>query len=617
MGVERDAEGRILTVVPATDAAARESVIHIELDRHLSAPESQDVEGAVRFVLNQVRSAVHDFSAMRERARSAIEAAREGARRFPQDEVEETAAFLEWLLDDNFVFLGAREYARVPTPEGDALQVVKGSGLGILSDTSRSSYATPVVLSRIDPALRERFQEGLLVVSKTNRVSRVHRRVRMDYVGVRRADEQGEIVGEIRLLGLFTSKAYMQPAAETPVVRRKLRRVLEAADLIEGSHDYKSAVTLFESFPKDELFAAPVEELIEQIEGLMRLQEQRHVALFVRRDIPSRSVSLVVALPRDLVSTALRHRLQDLFMRRFNGTRADYHLALGESDPAEIFFTVHVGPGDIPDVPFGELEEEVVALTRTWDDRLRERLIARHGQERGRELAARWSARFPDHYKSSTDVYLAVLDAENFERLRETGEPFVVGLQNERGRDENLTRLGLYRVGGKVRLSDFMPILEDLGLQVVEEVPTGLLDDPEGDEELYLHDFGVLGPDGAPLDIASCGRGVAACIAAVWRGQARSDSLNRLVVTAGLSWRQVAILRAYRKYRQRVSATFPEEYQNDTFAANPAIAANLVRLFELRFDPGRERERCRPRSRPTWTRSAPSTPTGSCAGTSA
>jgi glutamate dehydrogenase len=588
MGVERSPDRHIVRIAPATASSARESFIHIELDRHLTRDELTDLTAAIRSVLGEVRLAVRDFRAMRERTHRAIEVTRAATGLFSEDEVEETAAFLEWLLDDNYIFLGAREYERVGTPGGDALQVVDGSGLGILSDTSTSSYARPVLLSDIDPDLFRRFQEGLLMVSKTNRLSRVHRRARMDYIGVRRVGRDGGVGGEIRLLGLFTSKAYMQAAAETPLIRRKLRRFLEAEDLIRGSHDYKEAVSLFESFPKDELFAAPLDALSQQIEGLLRLQEQQHVAVFVRRDIASRSVSIVVALPRDLVSTSLRHRLQDLFMRRYNGIGAEYHLSLGETDPALIHFTVHVGPGDIPDVSFRELEEEVVALTRTWDDRLREQLIQLHGEERGRELADRWIPRFPDYYKSSTDVYLAVLDTESFQKLVDGGDSFVVSLQNERAQEENLTRLGLYRTGGKVRLSDFMPILEDLGLQVVEEVPTGLLG---GDEQTYLHDFGVLGSDGEPLPLSACGDDVAACIAAVWRGQAVSDSLNRLVVTAGLTWQQVVILRAYRTYRQRVSAAFTEEYQNDTFAANPGIAAKLLRLFQLRFDPSTERDR--------------------------
>ena len=182
-------------------------------------------------------------------------------------------------------------------------------------------------------------------------------------------------------------------------------------------------------------------------------------------------------------------------------------------------------------------------------------------------------------------MYLALLDIEQFERL-EHGEDFAVGLQNERGQEQNLTRIGLYKNGGKVRLSDFLPILEHLGLTVVEEVPTRL----HGEGDVYLHDFGVLDSNGQPLHLSDCGARVADAISAVWRGEAESDSLNRLVISAGLDWRQVAVLRAYRKYRQRVSAAFTEEYQNDAFAHNPAIAGKLVELFERRFDPARERD---------------------------
>ena len=262
--------------------------------------------------------------------------------------------------------------------------VTPGSGLGILRRDDASKYAQPVPLAHLEPGLRARLEGGdLLTVSKTNRLSTVHRRVPMDYVAVRRVDAAGRSVGELLVLGLFTSQAYMEQAGRIPLLRRKLRRIVESEDLIEGSHDYKTAVSIFESFPKDELFAADVEELRRQVRALVDLQERRGVWLLHRRDLHGRSVSLLVAMPRDRFSAALRHRLQDLFRERFGGTNVDYHLSLGDTDPAQLHFMVHVPEGEIPDVSFVELEREVVALTRTWDDRLREHLAARHGERRG------------------------------------------------------------------------------------------------------------------------------------------------------------------------------------------------------------------------------------------
>lgn len=583
IGTERDADGRIARVLNVRDALTRESVMHFEVGRHLEQEELAELEREIRSVLGDVQRATRDFGAMRERAREMIETTRAAGAAYPQDEIEDTASFLEWLLDENFVFLGYREYALA----GDEFAVVPGRGLGILGADRGSRFEQAVPLERVDPRLRDRLTGGsLLVVSKTNRFATVHRHARMEDVTVKRADGDGRIVGAMRLLGLFTSNAYMAAASEIPILRRKLRQIVEAEDMFEGSHDYRTTVELFESFPKDELFAADVEDLRRTIVALLHFQERGGIQLFVRHDLPDRRVAVLVALPRDHFSAELRHELQDLFLTRFNGSSIDYHLTLGESDPAQIHFTIRVA-GDIPDVSYSELEQEVIGLARTWDDRLRERLVGQYGEERGHALAEKWSRRFPAYYKSATDIYLAVLDVEEFERLEQGDEPFVIGLQNEREKDQNLTRIGIYKTGGKVLLSDVVPVLEALGLTVIEEVPTRLAD---GDGETYLHDFGVLGENGEPLDLAGCGDRLAAAIAAVWRGEAESDSLNRLIVSAGLTWRQVAVLRAYRTYRLRVGAAFGVEYKNQAFARNPHIARKLIELFELRFDPTRKRD---------------------------
>jgi glutamate dehydrogenase len=583
IGVERDQAGRIERILNVRDARVRESVMHFEVGRHLDADELALLEQQIRAVLLDNRDATRDFEPMLERVREVIAATRHARTAYPEDEVEETIQFLEWLLDDNFVFLGYREYG---ISEG-AISVVPGRGLGILSGDRGSRFEAPVPLAELDPRLRDRLiTGGLLVVSKTNRFATVHRHARMEDVTVKRVDESGAVVGAMRLLGLFTSKAYMAAARDTPILKRKLRQIVQAEDMFEGSHDYRSTVELFEAFPKDELFAAGVDDLRKTIVSLLQFQERGQIQLFVRKDIPDRRVSVLVALPRDHFSAELRHEIQDLFLARFRGTSIDYHLTLGEADPAQIHFTIRVA-GEIPDISFAELEREVIALARTWDDRLRERLISMAGEERGTALAEEYSRRFPDYYKSATDVYQAVLDIEQFERLERSGEPFAVGLQNEREKDQNLTRIGLYKTGGKVVLSDFVPILEDLGLTVIEEVPTRLVG---GDGETFLHDFGVLDGGGRCLDLADCGDRVADCISAVWRGAAESDSLNRLVVSASLTWRQVAVLRAYRTFRLRVGAAFGTAYKNEAYARNPKLAHKLIRLFEMRFEPSRERD---------------------------
>ncbi|GIU91527.1 MAG: NAD-glutamate dehydrogenase [Acidimicrobiia bacterium] len=585
IGTRRDPDGLLVEIVPARQAVTRESVEHYQLDRRLVDLDLPGMEKAVRSVLADVRAAVSDFRPMVDRVSRMIDLVRAGYRHYPEAEVEEAVAFLQWLKDDNFIFLGYREYRLVDTSRGPGVQAVPGSGLGILSDVGKSRMREPVPLVDLPPDLAARWRKGdLLVVTKSNRLSTVHRRVKMDYIGVRILSPEGETVGEARLLGLFTSKAYMEPASRIPLLRRKLQQILNMEDLIEGSHDHKAVVGLFDGFPKDELFAAPTEELRRTIVGLLALQERDRVRLFVRRDLLERSVSILVALPRDRFNAELRKQLQELFRRRFNGTSVDYHLSLGESDPAQIHFTVWVESGEIPDVPFDELDAEVRALTRSWVERLVEALAARVGETEARRLAERWAARLPEYYRTSTPIDIAAGDVLHLEELADSGKPFLVGVQNETGAgEEPLTRITLYRADGKRPLSELLPALEDLGVEVVEEVPTRL----GGGGRFYIHDFGVRGPDGKVLDVEECGDRIVETLTAVWGGAAESDDLNRLVLSAGLDHRQVHLLSAYRTYWRRVTPAYTLAYINEALAAHPQVAADLVRLFEARFDPDR------------------------------
>ncbi len=588
IGTRRAEDGLIAQVLAGRDASHRESVIHIELERRLNERDRADLEGRLRAILHDVRLVIRDFEPMEERVRHMGELARQASVAYSPQEVGETADFIDWLLQLNFVFLGYREYRLAEGPDGRTIQAVPGSGLGILSDVSTSSFADATRLDTLDPEVRRRIEEGeLLVITKTKAYATVHRRARMDYVGVRVVSPEGVIVGEARLVGLFTSKAYMEPAAKTPLLHHKLELIITAEDLIPGSHDYKEVVELFESFPRDELFQATAEELRRLVVGLLQLEKHGGIRVLVRKDLYGRQVSIVVALPREKFSGSLRRRLQEMFMERFHGTSVDYHLSLGETESARIFFTVHVEPGtQIPEIPYEALEAEVEQLARTWEDDLLDHLVEVFGPERGPVLAAEYGPRFPDYYKVvETDWEQVGVDVTMLERLRTAVDGFVIGISNE-ATGERLTRVKLYKTGGKVDLSAFMPLLESLGLRAVEEVPIAV----QGEGKVYIHDFGVLDARGAVLNLEAESDLVREALTAMWRGETEVDSLNRLVIFSGLSWHQVQILRAYRKYRMRVSTRFTEEYRNDALAENPHYRGSLVELFEAKFDPIREHD---------------------------
>ena len=353
------------------------------------------------------------------------------------------------------------------------------------------------------------------------------------------------------MLGLFTTKAYVEPASQTPLLHRKLGSILAAEDLIEGSHDYKAAISLFDSFPKDELLAAPVADLRRAVVALLGGVAADRVRVLGRRHPDGRSASIIVDLPKARYDAEVLARLREVVRARVGSRTVDAHEVLGEGDRVQIHLTAHRPDGGLGELSLPALQREISDATRTWDDRASEALVARNG-ERGRVLAARWAKRLPASYKAAVDPSAAAEDIACFERLFISGSPFHVGLRNE----GELTRIGLYRIGGKLELSRAMPMLEHLGLRVIEERPTRLVD---GTGETWLQDFGVLGPTDRPLDLDEAGERIADCIAAVWRGEAESDSLNRLVITTSLDWRQVAVLRAYRKYRQRAGLALHRE----------------------------------------------------------
>jgi glutamate dehydrogenase len=588
-GIERAADGSVERIGSARGAPTRESVMRIELVERLTPDRAHALGTEVAHSLGELRLAVADHAEMAEVVGRMIDAARAADARYGEDEIDETVAFLEWLREHHFVFLGTRDYAIVNGPDGPALKLVAGTGRGILREERRSTYVAGQPLAQMTPGLRERIEGGdLLLISKTNRASRVHRRARMDSIDLKRIDANGAVIGELRLIGLFTSLVYMEQASRTPLLRRKLRRIVSAEDLIEGSHDYKATVAVFESFPRDELFQAGWAQLRSEVMAVLQADEAHIVSVAQRPDATGKGVAVLVTMPRDRFNSDVRRRLQDILLERFAGDTVDYHLSLGDADAAHLFFSVHNQHAPLTHVATEALEVEVRAACRTWDDDLDELMVAEHGSVRGSELAAYYASRFPAYYKTATHAGLATLHVRLLERVR-AGEPFAVGLQNETAHQthegaEPLTRLVVAKLGGKMALSSLLPILEGLGLTVVEEVPTRLEGTPE--DGAYLHDFGVL-LGGAQLALEHLSAVIEDAVRAILLGDAESDLLNGLVTRAAVPWSDVQILRAYRRYRQMVRREFTETYQSQVLIDHAETAALIVELFHARFgDPG-------------------------------
>jgi glutamate dehydrogenase len=616
VGVQRDERRRLRRIItldsdttpddPGTrqeqEGTRAESLVHVELDRRLRPEEVAALEDAVRGALSDARRIVADFRALRDRVQEiAVAVARDGdGRTFarvgrdglrprddaetatdedPGDDPDEVAAFLRWLGEENAVLLGAADHRL------DDGALVAGSALGLLAPEQAGAAGREPIDPPAEGTL-ERLRGGELIsIGHTVALSPVHRRARMEDVAVRVDGPDGALLRRVVLL--VASRAYASPASEMPLLRGTLHRILRDERVLPGSHDWKAIVALFDSFPKDELFALSAADVRRTLVRFVDLGPGR-VALHARETADGRTATIVVAVPRSSYDAGVRDALRDLARERFGTDRMATHEVLGEGDHAYLHLQLY-DPDGLRRVDVDGLQEAAERIARSWDDRLRESLVARHGEERGGVLAARWSPRLPGHYKAGADPVGAVHDIEALQQLSTGSDDLLVTLKHEPGeaQDAGTTRVAFVVRGAKVELSRAMPILEHLGLHVVEERPTQL----RGGEPVWIQDFGVLGPDG-PLDLDRCGDRVAAAITAAWRGETESDTLNRLVVLTPLAHDRLEVLRAYRRYRQRIGSRFTERYQNDVIVQHHAITEKLVRLFELRFggpgsdDPG-------------------------------
>jgi glutamate dehydrogenase len=586
IAVRRDQAGELLEVLPPdakAEDAIRESYIHVEVDRQ-SEPEVLDkLRAEIERVLCDVRAAVEDWEPMGERVGAILAELDERPPPVDEAELAEAKSFLEWIRDHHFTFLGYREYDLLQQDGEDVLRPVEGSGLGVLRQTSNRPASGS--FAKLPPEARRRAREPhVLILTKANSHSTVHRPSYLDYIGVKRFDEHGKVTGERRFLGLYTSAAYNRNPRDIPLLRRKVAKVLERAGLPRYSHDQKALLNILETFPRDELFQIDDDELFEIAMGILRLEERRRVRLFIWHDIYGRFVSALVYVPRDRYTTEVRWRIEEVLGEAFPGASLDFQVRLSESVLARLHFVIRVPPGRMPTFDAKELEAKLVAVTRSWSDELHALLLEQHGEEQGNRLFARYGDAVPAAYRDDFPARNAVYDIQRIEDLDERGG-LNMNLYRPLEATSELLRFKLFFAERPLPLSDAVPMLEDMGVEVVEERPYEIR--RPGTDPVWIHDFGMTYARDRELDLGKVRDVFQEAFAAVLRGEAESDGFNRLVLGARLTWREIVILRAYCKYLRQTRLTFSQEYMEQALAGNPAIARGLVELFQARFDPAR------------------------------
>src|SRR4029079_19596686 len=429
---------------------------------------------------------------------------------------------------------------------------------------------------------RERARHrDLLILTKANSRSTVPRPGYLDYVGVKRFNASGEVVGETRFLGLYTSAAYHANPGDIPLLRRKVRGVLERAGLHPGSHSEKSLATILESYPRDELIQVPVETLYEHAMGILRRGERQRTRLFLRRDVYGRFISCLIYVPRENYNTELRVRMQQLLKQAFNGTGTEFTVHLSESVLARIHLVVRTSPDSIPGYDVRDLETRIVQIAHRWEDDLKQALVANFGEERGNALYRRFGAAFPAGYRDDHAPQSAVYDIEQMAGL-DAPARLGMNLYAPPETAPGTVRFKIYHAGPPLPLPDSLPMLEHMGVRVLQERPYRI--DQEG-APVWIADFTLSYAGDAELPVDAVRDLFQETFYGMWSGAIEADDFNRLVLRARLAAGEDAVLRSYAKYLRQTGFNFSQPYIQAALAAQPAIARMLVELFKRRFDP--------------------------------
>lgn len=568
----------ILPVGAIEPGASSEAPIYFEIDRQTD-PEIMDLLRInLERVLTDVRASVNDWRKMVDKAEeSLVELERNPPTLDPQ-EVLESKDFLRWLINNNFTFLGCRDYKLIGNDKNRALQIVPGSGLGVLRDDTESmtsrSYAD------MPPQARKlALSKHILIIAKTNTKATVHRATYTDYISVKRFNSEGELIGERRFVGLYTSSAYHTSPRNIPFLRHKVTKIMQDLKFPPDSHSGKEVVHILETLPRDDLFQATHEELLSLTVSILQLQERKQIRLFVRKDSYGRFYSCLIYVPREIFNTELCLSMQEVLMNAFNGIESTFSTVFSDSVLARIHFIIRVNPKNAFEYKVADIEKQIISVARSWSDELKSHLVSRFGEAQGLKYFVKYARAFPASYTEYYLPYVAIEDVIKIESL--SAENPLAMLFYKAG--SSAFRLKLFHSEQTIPLSDILPTLENMGLRVIAEKPHEIIF--KDGSVVWVNDFDMIQEKHKDIDVERVRDNFQDAFTHIWFGHAEDDGFNRLVIAAGLNWHEVAVLRGYVKYLRQTGFTFSQEYIEKALTHHPLISRNLVELFNLLFTP--------------------------------
>lgn len=585
MKVHRDRKGQLQDLLPyesKDDQICQEAPLYFEIDHQDDEKQLEKLRKALIKVMDDIRAAYQDWTKMREKLKHAGERIAGKTGFLDREELQESCAFIKWALNDNFTFLGMRKYKVEGEGQHKRLNLEPESSMGILKERQERSINTRYFADLPTAGRYEALSKSPLLLSKSTLRSTVHRPAYCDCITVKEFDDNGFIVEQYHFLGLFTSSAYNMSIKEIPILRQKVNRILGKSKMPPSGHAAKKLIYILETLPRDDVFQAPWDELYELAMGILQLQERQKIRLFVRKDAFGRYVSCFVYVPRDNFSTNLLNRMRKIMSQAFDAQEISVMTYFSESVLARIHFFIRVDPEKPLDFDIDAIEKQIADIARSWQDELYDELVEHFGEQHGISLYNRYYDAFPAGYREYFNARTAVFDIAHMEKL--SAECSVdMSFYRPVGAPEYSLRLKLYSYKKGAQLSDTLPILENMGLHVIDERPYEVRS--QSGECVYIHDYNMAYLRQQSFNIEHIKDIFHEAFLHIWFNRCENDGFNQLVISALLNWHEIAMLRAYARYFRQIGFTFSHYYIEQTLAANPKVVRALVDLFYARFDP--------------------------------
>jgi glutamate dehydrogenase len=580
ISIKRDNKGHIVAVTsPDDDDASTESFVRFAIDRTTDTSELQTLQQEINKVLHDVRLTVRDWGKMRQAMRDTSELLVNGPKGADPLLRSESQALLNWFADEHFTFLGYREYALSKRGKRAFLKPVKGTGLGVLSQDDRGSSGIELTTEM----RRLTRSKDWLILTKANSRSTVHRTAFLDYVGIKIYDKKGNTVGERRFIGLLTSVAYSENPRNIPLLRHKVQKIFERAHVNAAGHRGKALLHIIDTFPREELFQSSVQDLARTMLGILNLQDRQRIKFFLRRDTFRRFFSCLVYVPREKYTTNIRRKIEALLKEAFGGISADSAVQISDSALARVHTIVRTLEGERPRISIHHIEEQIEDLVITWSDRLNTELLRKYGLDEGTRLYRTYRDVFPAGFQEDTTPAEACADVQQVDQMLSDATCRAVNLYVPEDSEPGHMHFMVYSRNEPIVLSEALPVLEYMGVDVYTERPYEV--NLHTGECFWIQDFHLRHEGGEAVDSDAVSDRFEDCFMAVLSGDAENDGLNRLVVSAGLDWRQTTLLRCYAKHILQLGVPFSQTYMEDVLVAHAGLAALLVRQFEIQFDP--------------------------------